>query len=169
VLPLMAEVGSPYWEHRQVSTKRRFFDTSVRMRALTGSISRGRERPLLGWGYGAEIEAFLSRYYGFYSQNPENGYIGIFLQLGLIGLAVFLAALALCARAAISAARRTRSWDRVGLAGSGAAGILLGLSQSFFHGPGGIVFVAFWTSLLVAAAPVAAGDAARDPTRRSAP
>jgi O-antigen ligase len=153
VLPLMAEVGNPWWEHHAVSTKRQFFDTSVRMRALEGSISRGLERPLLGWGYGAEIEAFLSRYYGFDSQNPENGYIGIFLQLGLIGIAVFLATLAVCAAAAIRSARRFGSYARVGAAGGGAAGILLGLSQSFFHGPGGIAFVAFWTCLLVAAAP----------------
>ena len=47
--------------------------------------------------------------------------------------------------------RAARAGVPLAAVGAAAAGLLLGLSQSFFHGPGGIAYVAFWTSLLVAA------------------
>lgn len=152
VLPLTAEVGSPYWTRRSVSTHRAFFDTSVRWRALRGSVERAMERPLLGWGYGAELEAFVNRYYGFDSQNPENGYVGILLQLGVIGLLLFLWAVGACVLAGIRACLRTPGYVGAAAVGAAAAALLLGLSQSYFHGPGNIAFVAAWTSLLLAGA-----------------
>jgi hypothetical protein len=36
--------------------------------------------------------------------------------------------------------------------GAAGAGLAMGISQSFFHGPGGIAYVAFWTVMLLSAA-----------------
>lgn len=149
VLPLEAEVGNPWWTHRRTSLHRAFFNTSVRGRALTGSVHRALERPLLGWGYGNEINAFVNRYYGFDSQNPENGYVGILLQLGVVGLVLFICAIGAAFVAGVRACIRHPDTTGAALSGASAAGILLGLSQSYFHGPGGIAFVAFWAALLL--------------------
>jgi O-antigen ligase len=152
VLPLSGEVGNPWWTHHseQRTLHRSFFNTSVRGRALVGALHRWLERPLLGWGYGAETDAFISRYYGFDSQNPENGYVGILLQLGIVGLVLLLALLAACFVPGLVATAREPNATGAAIVGAAAAGILLALSQSFFHGPGGVIFVAFWVSLLLA-------------------
>lgn len=150
VLPLEAEIGNPWWTHRTGNVTRSLFNTSVRLRALKGGVERARARPLLGWGFGAETDAFVNRYYGFDSQNPENGYVGLLLQLGVVGLLAFLAAAGACLAAGVAAARRTPGYATAAALGAAAAGLLLGISQSYFHGPGGIAYLALWLSLLLA-------------------
>jgi O-antigen ligase len=151
-LPLGQEIGNPWWTHRAGTSKRSLFNTSVRLRALRGSVRLALGRPVLGYGFGAEQWAFFNRYYAFNSGNPENGYVGIFLQIGIIGLVLFVTVLALCFVPGVRAClRAVRSGVPLAAVGAAAAGLLLGVSQSFFHGPGGIAYVAFWTSLLVAA------------------
>jgi O-antigen ligase len=150
VLPLEAEIGNPWWTHKSGTVHRGLFETSERLRALKGSVQRGIERPLLGWGYGAETDAFVNRYYGFDSQNPENGYVGIFMQLGVIGLPAFLAAVGSCFAAGIAGARRAPGYTPAAIVGVAAVALVLGLSQSYFHGPGGVAFVAAWLSFLLA-------------------
>lgn len=150
VLPLEGEIGNPWWTHKSGTIHRSLFETSERLRALKGSVQRGFERPLLGWGYGAETDAFVNRYYGFDSQNPENGYVGIFMQLGGIGLLAFLAAVGSCFAAGVAGARRVPGYTPAAVVGVAAVALVLGLSQSYFHGPGGVAFVAAWLSLLLA-------------------
>src|SRR4029079_9766264 len=102
---------------------------------------------------GAEQWAFVNRYYAFSSGNPENGYVGIFLQLGFVGLVLFAVVLVLCVLPAIRGLlRRPRDGVLPAAAGAASAALLMGLSQSYFHGPGGIAYVAFWIALLVTAA-----------------
>jgi O-antigen ligase len=151
-LPLGQEIGNPWWTHRAGTSRRSLFNTSVRLRALRGSVRLAAGRPVLGYGFGAEQWAFFNRYYAFNSGNPENGYAGIFLQIGVVGLALFLSVLALCFVPGVRAClRAARAGVPLAAVGAAAAGLLLGVSQSFFHGPGGIAYVAFWTSLLVTA------------------
>jgi O-antigen ligase len=152
VLPLRQEIGNPWWTHRSGDSRRSLFNTSVRFRAAEGTVHQALGRPLLGYGFGAEAWAFVNRYYAFNSQNPENGYLGLFLQLGVLGPLVFLVAVALCVVPAIRACLRPQRGDVSSLAAVGAvaAGLAAAISQSYFHGPGGIAFVAFWVSLLVA-------------------
>jgi O-antigen ligase len=156
VLRLSQEIGNPWWTKGSGAVRRSLFSTSVRLRALRGTVRRALERPLLGYGFGAEQWAFVNRYYGFSSGNPENGYAGLFLQLGLVGLALFLVAVGSCLVYGVRACLRPVRGDALAVAAVGAsvAGLAMGLSQSFFHGPGGIGYVALWTSLLVAAAGV---------------
>ena len=146
---LAQEIGNPWWTHRNGGYRRSLFDTSVRLRALRGTIDRALQRPLLGYGFGAEQWAFVNRYYAFNSGNPENGYVGMFLQTGFIGLALFLLALALCIVPGIRRPHAT-PWLVASL-GAAAAGLAMGISQSFFHGVGGIAYIAFWTVVFLTA------------------
>ena len=71
-------------------------DTTRRERNLTGSSGRteawrgalglAADRPVVGYGFGTEDRTFVDRYVFFNSNVPENSYIGILLQLGLVGL-----------------------------------------------------------------------------------
>jgi len=146
VLPLEAEIGSPWWTHKAAGVHRSLFGASSRVRALQGAIHQALGRPLLGTGFGAEL--FVSRYYGFHSGNPEDGYVGLLMQVGAIGLALFVAFVAICMAPALR--RRALASAAVGAV---AAGLLLGLSQSFFHAAGDIVFVPFWLLLLLGSQP----------------
>jgi hypothetical protein len=152
VLPLAQEIGNPWWTRRSGGSARSLFNTSIRLRALGGTFDQIGARPLLGYGFGAEQWAFVNRYYAFDSQNPENGYVGMLLQVGAIGFAAFLAAVALCLVPGARAAWRTREPVAVASVAAVVAGLVLAVSQSFFHGPGSIAFLAFWLSLLLAAA-----------------
>jgi O-antigen ligase len=152
VLPLDAEIGSPWWTHRP-GYRRTAFSGSLRLVAWRGTIEKALERPVVGYGFGAEQWAFVNRYYAFNSQNPENGYVGLLLQVGFLGLALFLVVLALCVVPTIRLVRR-RATEAAAVATVGAAFATgtVAMTESFFHGPGGIAYVAFWVSLLVAAA-----------------
>ncbi len=154
VLPLDAEIGNPWWTHRSGGVHRTLLGTSVRTRAWRGAIDRGLEQPVTGYGFGAEQGAFINRYYAFSSENPENGYIGLFLQIGVAGLAAFFALVACCLGPAVASTlrhRRDGGLFAAGAIGAAAAGLLMGVSQSYFHGSGNIGFLAFWCSLLLAA------------------
>jgi hypothetical protein len=163
ILPLSQEIGHPWWTHRSVSSQRRLLDTSVRVRALRGTIARALDRPLLGYGFGAEQWAFVNRYYNFASENSENGYVGLLLQLGVLGLALFVVIGALFIVPGIRACLRRRGSDAGVLAavGATAAGLGLALSQSFFHAPGNIGYVAFWVAASLAGVSLVARERVR--------
>ncbi len=166
VLPLRGEIGGPWWTQTSGAVHRTLFGTSVRTRAWKGAIDQALQRPALGYGFGAEQPAFVNRYYGFNSDNPENGYIGLFMQVGLVGLAVFLALAALCLVPAVRACLGGREEGERGTpaaVGAAAAGLLLGLSQSFFHAAGNVAFLGLWVALLLAS--VAGLQASRVATR----
>jgi O-antigen ligase len=150
VLPLSAEIGNPWWTNAP-GYHRSVFTGDVRLAAWHGAAEQAVDRPLAGYGFGAERWAFVNRYYAFNSQNPENGYVGLFLQLGLVGLLLFVGLLAVCIAAGVRAARAGVA-AAPAAAGGAAACAALGVGQSFFHGPGSIAYVAFWICLLVAAA-----------------
>lgn len=147
VLPLSQEIGNPWWTHRSGNAKRSLFNTSVRTRAWVGTIHRALARPLLGYGFGAEQWAFVNRYYAFDSENPENGYLGLFLQLGVLGPLVFLLAVALCLGPGLRAARHLPY--ALAAVGAALAALTAGVSHSYFHGPGNIAYVALWVALLL--------------------
>ncbi|MHB8643727.1 MAG: O-antigen ligase family protein [Gaiellaceae bacterium] len=152
-LPLAQEIGNPWWTRRSGDSHRSLLATSVRLRALRGSVRLALERPLLGFGFGAEQWAFFNRYYAFASGNPENGYVGIFLQTGIVGLVLFLVALGACAVAGLTGwLRRRASAVTLAAFGGTAGALVLGVSQSYFHGVGSISYLALWISLLVCAA-----------------
>ena len=153
VIPLRGEIGGPWWTRTSGVVHRSLFSTSTRTRAWRGAIEQGLGRPVVGYGFGAEQPTFVNRYFVFNSDNPENGYIGLFIQFGLVGLGTFLAVVCLCLVPAIGSSlrggRRPEGWMPAAV-GAASAGLFVGLSQSYFHAGGNIAFLAFWVALLLA-------------------
>jgi hypothetical protein len=132
-------------------------DTRKRVRGLLGSSGRteawvgvfgqAAERPFLGHAFGTEDRVFVDRYVFFNSGVPENSYLGLFLQLGVLGLAAFVAlAVTLLAPVVRSLPRldlRTRSVASAAAAAF-VGGLVLALFQSYLYAPGNNATVALW-------------------------
>ena len=71
------------------SLRRRLVTSSGRRDAWGGAIRQAAQRPIVGYGFGTEARAFIDRWSGFVGSVPENSYIGLALQLGVVGLVVF--------------------------------------------------------------------------------
>jgi len=153
VIPLREEIGGPWWTHTNGAIHRTLFSTGTRTRAWRGAIEQALGRPVGGYGFGAEQPAFVNRYYGFHSDNPENGYIGLLIQFGLVGLIAFLTVVVVClvpaVRQSVGGGAGRDGWAPAAV-GAASAGLFLGLSQSYFHAAGNIVFLAFWVAVLLA-------------------
>jgi O-antigen ligase len=121
-------------------SSRSVFDTSGRVHAWEGALRQGDDRPLLGYGFGTEEKVFVDRYRDFEGGVPENSFIGLFLQLGAVGLAVFLALLAALVGAALRAGGRVAA---VGLAVL-ATGIVLAVVQSYVYAVGNVATLGVW-------------------------
>jgi O-antigen ligase len=114
-----------------------------------------------GYGFGTEERAFVDRYYTFDSALPENSYIGALLQLGLAGLAlvVGLGLLALW-RIRLSPVA----------AAVLAAGIVLGVTQSYLFAVGNDATIPVWLAwFMLAAAAARREPGPRRPARGRAP
>ena len=150
LLPLEDEIGRP--GKNAPPLRRTLFGTSGRARAWDAAVHQIARRPVAGYGFGTEAQVFVDRYYGFDSTVPENSYLGVALQLGIIGLAAFLAvlgavvwvgvvALRMLSGAALAAARACASVV--------AAGLVLGLTQSYLTSPGNLASPAVWMAALL--------------------
>ncbi len=153
VIPLSGEIGGPWWTHSTAVAHRTLFSSSARFQAWRSAIVEGLDRPIAGYGFGTGESAFVNRFFGYHSDLPENSYIGLFLQLGLVGLAVLLAVLALClvpgVRGCIRGGSDQRERRLPATLGAAAAGLLIGVSQSYFHAAGSIAFLSVWVVLLL--------------------
>lgn len=138
---------------------RTLFGDSGRLLAWRGAIKQGAKRPLLGYGFGTEERVFIDRWYYFQGSRPENSYIGLFLQLGIVGEAVFLLLGGLFGSALIRAVRGGGLTRRLGVTAGGcvAAGYALGVAQSYVYSVGNVATVSFWvvSFMLVAVVPKA--------------
>ena len=156
VLRLQDDVGHP--PLGVADTRRRLrtlFGTSGRAQAWSGALGQVAERPLLGYGFGTEDRVFVDRYFHFNSSVPESSYVGLLLQLGAIGAAVFLllvVLLVVCATRAV----RLLAGHELGLAaacaGGVAAGLVLAAFQSYFYAVGNNATAAFWLCAFLLAA-----------------
>jgi O-antigen ligase len=148
-LPLEDELGRPGKNAPPI--RRTLFGTSGRARAWDGALHQIAHRPFAGYGFGTEQFAFVDRYYGFDSSVPENSYLGIALQLGVVGLAVLLVLLGVLAAVAV---RALRTLTGRALAASRActsvvaAGVVLGVTQSYLTTPGNLAASTFWITAL---------------------
>jgi O-Antigen ligase len=135
IVRLADEIGSGSSE-----SSRSVFDTSGRLQAWRGALRQGADRPALGYGFGTEEAVFVDRYRAFEGGVPENSFIGLFLQLGIVGLALFLALLAALVVAAVRAAGRTGA---VGLAVLATA-VVLAVVQSYLYAVGNVATLGVW-------------------------
>jgi O-antigen ligase len=147
--PLADELGFPGMHHRRTPL-RNLFSSSGRLQAWAGAIHQADQRPLLGYGFGTEDRVFTDRWYAFEGDRPENGPIGIYLQVGLIGL---LAVVALVGWSVMGGVRTVARLPRerrpllAAVAGVVAAGLVETLFQSFAVSAGDIAMLTFWVSL----------------------
>jgi hypothetical protein len=126
-------------------------DTTRRERTLTGSSGRTEawrgalglvaERPLVGYGFGTEDRTFVDRYVFFNSSVPENSYIGVLLQLGLVGLVLLLVLAAALVRPVLR-----RGTPAVAVAGTSvfAGALALAFFQSYLYAPGNAATITAW-------------------------
>lgn len=150
------ELGRPRPGDQAVVNYRTLLGSSGRAHAWDGAIRLCMERPLLGYGFGTEERVFNDHYYVFQGARPENSYIGLALQLGLVGLGLFLLGGVVLA---IVFFQRVRGWRRsrpvpLACAGIVASGLVLALSQSYVYSVGNVATVSFWlAAFLLGAAP----------------
>lgn len=157
-LRLQDDVGHPPFGEAAGTPPHTIFGTSGRAEAWQGAIDQGVKRPLLGYGFGTEARVFVDRFVGFNSSVPENSYIGLFLQVGLIGLGAFLALVVLLL---VRAARALPGLEgrELRLAAACAGGLVVGLVlcffQSYIYAVGSNATAAVWICgfLLAAATP----------------
>jgi hypothetical protein len=147
LLRLQDDVGRPPPGVGVESESRSLLGSSGRSEAWRGALDQAAERPVAGHGFGTEEKVFSDRYVSFNSNVPENSYIGLFLQLGAAGLALF-AALAAAILAAAGRTLRRRAPARRSLlaacTGAFAAGLVLALFQSYVYSAGNNATAVLW-------------------------
>lgn len=151
-LPRDADIGVQLGQSKQVP--RTLFGLTGRGEAWRGSIDLGNARPLLGYAFGTEARVFVDRWVDFVGGLPENSYIGMYLQLGVVGV-VLLVALAVAL--VVAALRRPPRWEAAGPLAALVAALILGVVQSYLYSVGNIATLALWIAGFVAA-----GSAARE-------
>jgi hypothetical protein len=141
------EIGNPALTKKNVSTA-----GSGRIAAWRGALDLIRERPLLGYGFGTEAKVFVDRWYYFQGGSTENSYLGLLLQLGVLGLGLVVAlGLALLVRGlrripALDDEARPIVASLLGVLVA-AAGIMV--IQSFLYSVGNIATATVWISLFL--------------------
>ena len=147
--PLAFDIGTQA-PGEAAPTHRTLFGLTGRGEAWRGAIDQADERPALGYGFGTEDRVFVDRYANFAGGLPENSYIGIYLQLGAVGLAAFLVLVGGLALAAVRT--RSRPEASVSLAVLLAA-LVLAIAQSYIYSVGNIGTVTVWVCAFLGAAP----------------
>lgn len=159
------EIGRPPPGEPEAAYQRTLFSSSGRAQAWDGALREALERPLLGYGFGTEELVFIDRYYIFQGSRPENSYLGFLLQLGFVGLGLYLA-IGVAAAVALRRSLRLGAAPRgavAACAGVVAAGFVIAVFQSYVYSVGNVATVTFWTAafLLAGCAAAARGERAR--------
>ena len=152
VRPLSDEIGNPALGGTGAPIHRTLFGTSGRAQAWDAALHQAANRPVTGYGFGTESLVFVDRYYGFDSSVPENSYIGVLLQLGIVGLVAFLALLLALAVAAFHAVRAPPGAGRDvarACASVLAGAAVLGITQSYLTSIGNLASTTVWIPALL--------------------
>jgi hypothetical protein len=130
------------------SSRRTLLGTSGRAQAWDAAIRQANERPLLGYGFGTEEHVFFDRFQTFEGSRPENSYIGMYLTLGLVGLATFLLLLLALFVMGVRGARLLAMPERrlfAACLGAFVGGAAVMCVQSYAYAAGNLATAAFWT------------------------
>ena len=147
VFPLDSDVGSILVDSSP--SRRALFGLTGRGEAWRGAVDLGNERPIAGYGFGTEGVVFVDRWADFVGGLPENSYIGMYLQLGTVGLVTLLA---LIATLAYSCLHRRDRWQSAGSLAALTAGVILAVVQSYLYSVGDVATLALWTAAFVGSA-----------------
>lgn len=136
-------------------THRTLFTSSGRTAAWRGAIHQAEKRPVAGYGFGTEELAFVNRYPGFFSELPENSYIGAALQLGLVGLLLLIGSAVAALFGFVRALRQPPGPARLlasACAGATVAALVVGVTESYLFAVGGIATTSAWLCMFLLAA-----------------
>lgn len=126
---------------------------SGRLSVLPEVIRTASRRPLLGYGFGTESQTFTDRWYVFDGGLPENSYLGWVLQLGIVGLCLFLAVGAVLVVVARRALRRDRDGPERRLFAAftlmALCGFVLAGFQSYVYSVGNVAALPFWVAVFM--------------------
>jgi O-antigen ligase/polysaccharide polymerase Wzy-like membrane protein len=141
------EFGAPR-EAGGSGERRTLLASTGRTQAWEGAFDQGSDRPLVGFGFGTEDHVFVDRFYSFFGGTPENSYVGMFLQLGLVGLALLAVLAVALARGSLAALRRLEGHEQRLAAACAAVlltGLGLGVVQSSLYAVGNTSTLSIWT------------------------
>jgi len=150
--PLESDIGQPLPGGGQPPVRRSIFGSSGRIDAWGGALHEAARRPVVGHGFGTEQAVFVDRYYRFVGALPENSYLGLALQLGLVGLLALAALVVVLARGGIRALGGPRSALAAAGLGVLAAGLVAAVAQSYLYSVGNIAAAALWIPSFMLAA-----------------
>jgi hypothetical protein len=144
-----------------------FLGSSGRATAWTGAVKQANHRALAGYGFGTEDKVFVDRFYFFQGARPENSWVGIYLQLGALGVVALLILWLSLVPATWSALRRRVTGTDAALVGVCAAALFITVPQSYFYSVGNVATVTVWfaMALLAFAAPRLKAGGERGETR----
>lgn len=153
VFPLEDDIGRPLPGRGEAVGGRSLIGSSGRLGVWGHALEQALARPIAGYGFGTEDKVFVDRYANFEGHYVESSYVGLLLQLGVIGLGSFFLILAL---AAWNGLRTPRDGGFAAAAtGTLAAGLVVAGVQSYVYSAGNTASMTFWlaATLTAAAAP----------------
>lgn len=127
---------------------------SGRVFAWLSAIRQGLACPVFGYGFGTEQAVFVDRFYFFQGAFTENSFVGMFLQLGLVGLLLMVVpavlALVLVGRRAWS----TRRFEPAVAVPAAVvlAGLIVGCFESYMYSVGNLSTLTFWAGVVMTVA-----------------
>jgi hypothetical protein len=141
------DIGHPPFGEAARLERPSLLGSSGRLDAWRLAIRDGAERPLLGFGFGQEDKGYTDRLASSEADLPENAYVGLFVQIGAVGVTIFAVFAGLMLAHAGRRLGRVPSRERdlvAGLAGAVSAGLVIALVQSYLFSPGSVASAAFW-------------------------
>jgi hypothetical protein len=153
VFPLTDDVGRALPHEGETQLPRQVLGSSGRTAAWRGAVHLTVRRPVAGYGFGTEESVFVDRYAQFAGGLPENSYLDVLLQIGIVGLVSFLALvgwwLVRAARAFGRAPAAVRATVLVPCAAMVAAGLVAGAVQSYVLSVGNVATASLWIALFL--------------------
>jgi hypothetical protein len=133
---------------------------SGRVYAWTSALRKGLHRPISGYGFGTEPDVFVDRSYFFQGSYAENSFVGMFLQLGTLGILLLAAPFVIVAAATVRAARRSFEERRLMAVALSTviAGLVVAFFQSYLYSVGNVATLTLWAATFVAAAAAQGGE-----------
>jgi O-antigen ligase len=129
------------------------FTGSGRSEAWSAAMHLIAEKPILGYGFGSEdrlFSLFGVTFREFAGAAAHNSYLGVTLQLGLIGATLFFGPLFWLLVRELRLSRQGRlPLVRYALQGVLIAGLVAGLAESWIYSVGNAFVFPFWTSVML--------------------
>ena len=122
---------------------------SGRAEAWAAAVELLRERPWIGYGFGTEellFDRFGIRFFEHSGAYVHNSYLGLSLQIGLLGAAIFFYPLIFVALKGVRASMKSKEdFMLSSLVGTLIAGLVICFTESWIYSAGNAQSLPFWT------------------------